>query len=204
MKKNILFSILFVGLSLTAFSQSRFGIIGGLNIAKYTVSGSGITITATTITSFHLGFLLDAPVTENIYFQPQLLLSGKGGKGPGGEATPYYIEAPFNFLYATSIGPGKILGGLGPYAAAGVFGKEQQGSISRNLKFGSGDNSDLKQFDFGINFIGGYEFDTGLLVNINYSLGLANILPGSSGNNANGYNRYFGISIGYLFGGTQY
>lgn len=200
MKKIVILSLLSVGLATTSFSQGKLGIIGGLSVSKYAVSGSDVTTNTTSITSFHLGFLYDVSISSNIYVQPQLLLSGKGGKDIGGKSNPYYIEVPINFLYKSALASGKIFGGVGPYGAVGVFGNANDGSGSRKLLFGSTDNDDIRRADFGLNFIAGYEFDAGLILNVNYSLGLANILPGTLGDEANGYNRYFGISIGYLFG----
>lgn len=224
MKKLILPLLLLGWLSQPARSQSgssgetagqkkgsppRFGVIAGVSFAKLSTKSSGITFTTSTLTSFHAGFLMGFALPDNIYFQPQLLLSGKGGKiniaGTEGSTNPFYLEIPLNFLYKVPAGPGKIFGGLGPYAAFGLFGKskskDQNQSVSRKLSFGSGDQDDLRVPDFGANFLVGYELPNGFLINVNYSLGVSNVLPGASSGQAKGKNHYFGLSVGYLLAG---
>jgi hypothetical protein len=219
MKKILLSSALILGVTFAAFSQTRIGIVAGPSFAKLKTSGSGLsgTCSTSTLTSFHAGFVIDAPLTDNVYFQPRILLSGKGGKlkakaeGLKGTSTsnPFYIEVPFNFLYKAPAGSGRLFLGLGPYAGIGVFGKvktdfvsgSQKISKDETIKFGSGKNDDFKRFDFGLNFLLGYEFDGGFFINGNYSLGLANAAPNTS-NDVTAHLQYFGISIGYLFGGN--
>ncbi len=213
MKKLLLSAVLIALVGLTATAQSRFGIIAGPSFGKFKAKSSGLTISGSSLTSFHAGFLMDAALTENIYFQPQLLLSGKGGKMEitnTVEATlnPFFVEVPLNFLYKAPAGSGKVFAGLGPYVGVGIFGKskgESDGtSVSENIQFGSEDDDDMKRFDYGANFVAGYEFANGLLINVNYSLGLADLSPATDGGDASFKLQYFGISLGYLFGGGAF
>ncbi len=210
MKKLLLPVVLVALLSFTATAQSKFGVIAGPSFAKFKVSGSGLTISGSSLTSFHAGLMLDQALTENIYFQPQLLLSGKGGKmevlGVEGKLNPYFVEIPFNFLYKAPAGNGKVFAGLGPYLGIGVFGKTSgengETNVSENIQFGS--DGDMKRFDYGANFLAGYEFANGLLINVNYSLGLANLSPSGGDGDGTLKLQYFGVSLGYLFSGFSY
>lgn len=190
-----------------AQTRTRFGITGGANFARINATYSGINITTVTVTSFRAGFLLDYHLKNHLYFQPRVLLSGKGGKlkteGLEGSIRPYYLEVPLNFVYKLEAGPGKVFGGLGPYAAVGLFGNSKSGdasaSFSNNLNFGTHRDDDLTPFDFGGNFLIGYEWPSGWLVSLNYSQGFYNVAPGATGDEKE-KNHYFGISLGYLFG----
>lgn len=57
------------------------------------------------------------------------------------------------------------------------------------------DDLHLKGLDAGGNFIVGYELKNGLLLSVNYSLGLVNTDPNDQSSSKN---NYFGVSIGYL------
>ncbi len=50
--------------------------------------------------------------------------------------------------------------------------------------------------DFGANFMAGYIMNNGLMLKVNYSLGLANL---SNVSDSDWKNRYFGVTLGYFF-----
>lgn len=187
--------------------RTHIGLITGVNFAKLTTQSAGLTVTTSAVAAFRAGMLLDYSLGKGIYFQPEALLSGKGGKlhllGTEGSVRPYYLEVPLNFLYKLDAGPGRAFAGLGPYLAAGLFGKSRSkgpnATLSHDLRFGNGDNDDLRAPDFGANFLLGYELRAGWLLSVNYSQGIYNILPHAS-NDGKGKNHYFGISLGYLIG----
>lgn len=84
-----------------------------------------------------------------------------------------YIEVPVNLVYSIPTGnSGNIFLGAGPYAGFGIHGKAKQGNVSES---GSFSDADLKTFDAGLNFLGGYKFINGFLINGGYGLGLTNI-----------------------------
>lgn len=204
MKKIISFiAVIFV--TSAALAQVNLGITAGANFAKLNISASGFTVKTSTLTSFHAGLIADASLASNIHFQPQLLLSGKGGKvtsdGQSATINPFYLELPLNFIYKAEAGSGQIFGGVGPYAAFGLFGKAKGGGESHDIKFGSGDNDDLKSTDFGGNVIAGYQLNSGLMIMANYSFGLADCAPKSSDGKIK--NSYFGISLAYMFSSNK-
>lgn len=200
MKKKLLFFALMVVTGVATNAQSRLGVIGGLNFANANVTQNGVSQKGTSITSFHAGILIDNPLSAGFYLQPQLLFSGKGTKGLGGQANVYYIEIPVNVVYKYDMGLGRLFAGLGPYGAIGVIGVRKFDSESHNMTFGSGNEADIKRFDAGVNFAGGYELNSGLLLALNYNLAITNNLTGSDAHIANSHLWYFGISLGYLFG----
>ena len=192
-----------------AVTKLRFGVTGGVNIAKITEKYSGLSIVTSAVTGFRGGVVVDYALGDGLYFQPRVLVSGKGGKlallNVEGTLRPYYLEVPLNVVYKLQAGPGRVFGGLGPYAAMGIFGKvktkNNSATVTRNLNFGTSKTDDLRPFDFGGNFLVGYELPQGWLLTLNYSLGLYNIVLPAKGDDQTAKNHYFGISVGYLLSG---
>jgi hypothetical protein len=84
----------------------------------------------------------------------------------------------------------------GPYLAFVMGGyKLPSGGEINNIKIGSGENKDLKPFDFGFNFGTGVNVK-GLLVSAQYGIGLANVAPSA---NSEMKNKVLGISISSSF-----
>ena len=130
-----------------------------------------------------------------------------------------YIQLSPNFVYNIPAGTGKFFIGLGPEFSFGVGGKiETKSEISGNgfptttietnqdVKFdGEVNNSsnasdfNLKSFDFGVNFLGGYKLAGGFFVSTGYTLGLSNI---SVDPNTSIKNSGFNVKLGYMFGGA--
>ena len=194
---------------LVAPPKIRIGVTGGVNIAKITEKYSGLSIVTSAVTGFRGGVVVDYALGDGLYFQPRVLVSGKGGKltilNVEGTLRPYYLEIPLNIVYKLQAGPGRVFGGIGPYAAMGIFGKvktkNNSATVTRNLNFGTSKTDDLRPFDFGGNFLVGYELPQGWLLTLNYSLGLYNIVPTAKGGDQTAKNHYFGISVGYLLSG---
>jgi hypothetical protein len=194
---------------LVAVKKLRIDVTGGVNIAKITEKYSDLSIVTSAVTGFRGGFVVDYPLGEGLYLQPRVLVSGKGGKltilNVEGALRPYYLEVPLNIVYKLQAGPGSVFGGLGPHAAMGIFGKvktkNNSATVTRNLNFGTSKTDDLRPFDFGGNFLVGYELPQGWLLTLNYSLGLYNIVPPAKGDDQTAKNHYFGISVGYLLSG---
>lgn len=159
---------------------------------------------------FNVGVNAEIPLADEFYLQPGVLFSTKGAKADDADDSKInisYIEIPINFLYKPELGDGKLLLGVGPYAAFGVGGKIKSDDGDVDLKFDSeADLADagrtLKRFDFGGNLLVGYEFSNRFSAQLNAQLGLANIMPDIRNfdiGDAKIKNTGFGISLGYRF-----
>ena len=145
------------------------------------------------------------PMGTHFSFGTGLNFLQKGGKETQDQATANvildYLELPLNLLYNTSGSSGKFFLGAGPSFAYGVSGKVKAdvggNSESAKIKFRNGDESDLKPFDMGANFITGYQFKSGIFFSANYNIGLSNIAVEDGGK---WKNYYFGLKLGYAFG----
>lgn len=212
--KKLLLSLFLMGASLVSFAQlPTFGIKGGANFSTLNISISNLSLNSNTLTSFNAGVFVDFKF-GNVSLQPALNLTGKGGKFNGtvsddedvdiqegaGKFNLIYLQLPVNIVYHIPAVVGDVYFGAGPYVAKGLSGKvkgtdDNGRSVSEDIKFG--DDNGLKSMDYGANAIAGIKLKTGLLFNINYDLGLSNILPGSESIKMK--TRVFGISVGYAF-----
>ncbi|AYL94710.1 porin family protein [Mucilaginibacter celer] len=226
MKKPIL-SLLLIFITLSAFAQlPTIGIKGGVNFATLSASGQANNVVAGTnlqassgsVTSFNFGVFADIKF-GHLSLQPAVNFTGKGGTFdgttgplPGGSTSQvhskynlYYVQVPVNIVYHIPVVIGEIYLGAGPYGSYGVHGKLKQSAIntqngsfssSRDIKFGD-ESGEIKRMDYGANAIAGIKLKGGLLFNINYDLGLTNILPDADGNKMK--TRVLGASVGFAF-----
>ncbi len=195
-------------------AQVRFGVKGGLNIANEKISlnymGTKLSKSGDAIPSFHIGGVVEVPISKHFSFRPELLLSGKGsdldammsGSSTTSKAKvrPYYLELPLNVVYRHQF-PSHLtfFGGVGPSLAYGIFGKAKASGQSEDV-FG---DQGYKRFDFGLNILAGIELRSGLTLGVNVTPGLANISsttqvdPGIR--DIKFTNFTFGVSVGYMF-----
>ncbi len=188
-------------LTATAIAQQvRVGVKGGLNVANEKIKSSFSSRKATTISSFHGGFILDVPLTGNLYLQPQLMLSGKGSRDGSFDYRPFYAELPLNLVYKYEVNNGlKIYGGLGPGIGIGIMGnvRNVDTRFTRNLKFGETTNSDYKTVDFTGGFELGAEINQ-LALGLGYRWSFLDVTMGS----AKVTHKVVNFSVAYYFGGT--
>jgi hypothetical protein len=195
-----------------AFSQTRFGIRGGLNISnlniKATYMGQSLGQSGDAIPTFHVGGMADIPLSELFSIQPSLLLSGKGanlddGSGNKAKIRPYYLEVPVLLLVRGTLSNSqlKIFGGAGPSIGYGLFGKATSQGQSDDVFSSDG----FKRFDFGIDLTAGVELAAGFQFSFHFTPGLANVGPGNDptqpGLDYNVKNKVIQFSIGYFFAG---
>lgn len=199
--KKILFSCLLALIIVFPAAAQQLGLEGGINFAKISTHGSGINFNSTALTSFHAGLVLDASLGDGFYLQPRLLLSGEGGKYADevdkAEFKPYYLKLPVDLIYKVKMEGGELFGGLGPYAALGLFGNYVENGHKTKLNYGNSPDDDLKRTDFGADFIIGYELNNGVFLDAGYSLGFSDIAPANN-TNYKTKNMLFGISVGYF------
>ena len=187
-----------------------YGLRGGVNLGKISNLGEN----QSNNTSFNVTGYADLPVAPNFSIQPGLSLQGKGTKFDSrvGDATGSFtrntmsLEIPVNAVYYIPTGySGSVFLGAGPYIGMNLSGKDKiKGDLAnaagfeneRDLSF-SGDNKDMNRIDAGVNFLAGYRFNGGLLLNAGYGLGLTNLNPVS--NNTTYANRVWSFGVGFQF-----
>lgn len=199
----------------TAFAQERsassthWGLKAGVSIPKYSFGKDNAANDETkTTTNFHVTAYLDAPLGSMFAIQPGVSLQGKGGKYFDSGTTEVkqntmWVEVPVNFVAKFPGAGTNFFLGAGPYAAAAIAGQNKlttSGSSSESdLNFGNDAGDDLKGMDFGLNFIGGVQMNSGFNVGAGYGLGLTDLRPSGSGGNGKQTNRVWSFSVGYAF-----
>jgi hypothetical protein len=201
----------------------NFATLSASGTPNNVVPGTNLMTSPGSVTSVNAGIFADIKL-GHFSLQPAVNFTGKGGTfhgftGPIPSTTPgeastsevnsnyklYYLQVPINIVYHIPVLIGDIYFGAGPYGAFGLSGKvkltgtnTKTGAISagNDVKFGN-ESGDIKSKDFGANAIAGIKLKNGLLLNINYDLGLTNILPDADGNKLK--TRVLGASVGYAF-----
>lgn len=197
MKKLIFIAIL--AMATTSISAQKFGVKAGLNLSTHLGDDAD---GAKVQPGFHIGGVVELPLSKSLYLQPELLLSQKGAKYKDGGVTsrmkPLYLEVPVNLMLKADLVTGKVTIAAGPYFAYGVSGKQSSGGASVDL-FSKADGADeaiLKRFDAGIGVAAGYEFNSGLFFNLGTSYGLTNVAEEAG---VSVKNSTVTLSVGYKF-----
>lgn len=209
MKKVLLFFALVAisVVSINAQDNLKWGVMAGMNVSKYTITGFDNRI------GFHAGVKAELGLSQEAsgaYMDFAALLSLKGAKIDGGSIAsikfnPYYLEVPVHVGYKYAVNDDfALFGSVGPYIAVGLFGKAKakvDGSIADLGELGTnsasedifGDNA-FKRFDFGLGLKAGVEFSKKYQVAISYDFGLVEVAKDLGMKNRN-----LMISLGYMF-----
>jgi hypothetical protein len=204
--KRIYVALVAVMITGIVSAQTRFGIKAGPNLANWTVKFEGEKDDEyKSRTGFHFGAVIDHSISEKFSIQPQLLFVSKGAaidhEDHTDKAVVNAIDVPINFLFKAPAGSGKFFIGGGPnlgFNLSAEIKSDEEGD--EKLDIGS-EEGELKGFDFGLNFLAGYELNSGLFFSANYTPGISNLQNAPSGVDLTARSNYFGISIGYFFGG---
>lgn len=183
--------LLFVAFSVFAFSASqsqelRFGAKLGLNVAFLGGDTGGLESLGSR-EAFHIGGLIEIPLSEKFSIQPEVLYSQEGADwvwGVGdGESKLDYIRIPVLAKYYFIKG---LSAELGP-----SFGFLMSAE-SRNIDI----KEELNSFDTGLAFGASYRLDMGVFFSMRFTKGLMDISKNSVISNQS---NVFQISAGYSF-----
>jgi len=196
-----------------AQAQTSYGLKAGVNLGKYSNVSSELKDYQTNNVSFYVTGFADIPVASQFSIQPGVSLQGKGSKykidsdGLDGSISNNVmsIEVPVNAVYYIPAGSGNVFLGAGPYIGFNVSGKtKSDGNLGdsglegeSDIKF-SGDDKNMNLIDAGANFMAGYKFNNGLLINAGYGLGLTNLNP-SSDSDSKFSSRTLSFGLGFQF-----
>lgn len=209
MKKVLLFFALVAMsvVSVNAQDNLKWGVMAGMNVSKYTITGFDSRI------GFHAGVKAELGLSQEAsgaYMDFAALLTLKGAKIDGGSIAsfkfnPYYLEVPVHVGYKYAVNDDfALFGSVGPYIAVGLFGKAKakvDGNIADLGELGTNSASEnifgddgLKRFDFGLGLKAGVEFSKKYQVAISYDFGLVEVAK-----NLGMKNRNLMLSLGYMF-----
>lgn len=214
MKKITVLLILFLSITITTdlFAQ-KFSVQGGFTMSSVQSKDDDGSYSDeySNRPGFHIGLLLDNPISESLTFQTGALLNTKGFKYEDSilgtdlefSINPMYVDIPLMFKYGSySPNTSNFFGAVGGYFGIGVAGNakvEGNGvSDSEDISWGSDESSDnLRRFDYGLSIGVGVETST-VIVSASYDLGLANIAV-SHDNGTVLRNRALKLTAGFKF-----
>ena len=193
--KNLFLNFAIIALIVStslAQGEVRFGIKGGLNLASL---GGDAYVTGTSgfdsRTSFHIGGLVEIPISDKISVQPEVLYSAQGSKFNFGFITGTsdikldYLNIPIMGKYHIIAG---LSGELGP-----VIG------ILVKANGASGDVKDMfKKTDIGVGIGATYRLPLGVFGSLRYNKGITDINDDPTVSTKN-QNNVFQVSVGYSF-----
>lgn len=200
--------------------EPRFGIKGGVNIAKLSDKDfpSAAEFSSKTKTGFYGGIFMNLPMGDVLKFQPELVYSLQGAKnsakttvGTSTFTTSYkthlhYINLPLMFQARPSDGGFYVE--LGPQLSYLISAKDKDISTS-----GGGTTTSeidikdqLKKFDVAASGGIGFISRIGLGIDARYNWGFLNVLDDSKSGNISGTklrNRVLQIGLFYQFGASE-
>lgn len=219
-------TILTAFISILLFSQvaSAQVVRAGVNFANISITNDGDIDRNNTLVNFQAGITGDIPLTSFLFFQPGLILTGKGSKTEQGNTSgntwyratsnPWYIELPASLIFKTPGGKGvpRFFAGAGPYLGIGIAGKNKvEGkflgasfSSEERIEWSNDDPSTLN-YEEGAGYGIMKRFDYGVnglaglefaksVISVQYGLGLAKLQSGSN-SSADDRNKHRVLSI---------
>lgn len=162
MKRIFLFMFMVVLTRVSAAQDFQYGLKGGLNISKLTVSVTGFSATTDELFSFHAGFYGLLMTSEKFGIQPELLYSGQGGSGTG-NFTLGYLTVPVMLRYEFTPG-------------VNIQAGPQVGFLMNASVDGQDAKSGMNTTDFSLGFGLGVDRPSGVNFAFRYVIGLSNTL----------------------------
>ena len=169
----------------TTAPKSNVGIKGGYNLAAVSFDGDGETEQRH---GFHVGVYGESFISESFSFQPELLYSQQGYKITTSSGTftqkLNYINLP---LMLKAYPSKNFFLEAGPQIGLAVSHKEEYEGL-----FSGSQQYDPNNFDWGMNFGGGFKTDSGINLGVRYHLGLGDLYD-----DGKAQNRVLQFSLGF-------
>lgn len=200
MKK--LFFIAAFGLMSVAATQAqevRLGAKGGVNFAN--IGGDDINgVDFKSRTGFHIGALVEIPVSERFWVQPEVLYTAQGSKATILNASETklnldYIQVPVMAKYYVVEG---LALEAGPQIAF-LVKAEGETSIGDTNVTSKLDKDNFSSIDFSMGVGASYRLDMGLFFGARYNFGFTDINDSEVFDNKKLNNNVFQLSAGYSF-----
>lgn len=213
MKRLLLSLALVAGLSTAVLAQNpvKLGLKAGLAFPNMSISTGGLSIAFDSRTSFYVGGTADFAISDVFSVQPGLTFVSKGTKFSGDEfelgdisadadavtLNFSYVEIPVNLLANFKVAnAGKVFFGGGPYYAFAVDAFTKSGSFKEDVDF---EDDGFKRGDFGVNFLGGFQFNNRLNIHAGYGLGLSSVIDDQEQMDVKFKNKVFTVGLGFTF-----
>ncbi len=207
MKKLVLLAAIAV-MSVTAVNaqEVRLGVKGGVNFATFNGDNLG---DIKSRTGFHLGGLVEIPVSERFAVQPEVLYSAQGAeyRDAGTEMGvdyDYRVTQKLDYISVPVMAKYYVVDGLaieaGPQVSFLTSSKgEFEGTAGGITVSGDEDLDDVSGIDFSLGAGASYRLPMGVFFGARYNFGLTNVNDGDDADNNKIHNNVFQLSAGYSF-----
>lgn len=187
--------------------EVRIGFKGGVNLATL----GGDVENADHRTAFHLGGLVEIPLSERFSVQPEILYSAQGAEYEeagsfGGVPYDYTATAKLDYIQLPVMAKVYLVDGLaleaGPQVAFLVSDKyEYDGNVGPFGDSGEGDldDNDLSSVDVSLGAGASYRLPMGVFFGARYNFGLGNVNDAADKDDYKVHNNVFQVSVGYSF-----
>ncbi len=212
MKKIMIIVTVSLFLSNITYAQGpRLGFTGGTTFSNFKGKASGNSTTGNIKTGLTLGMIVNVPVGKKFAIQPGIHWVQKGTKdketvGNVSYKTTLsnnYMEIRGDLLYYYS----KFFIGAGPSVALAMAGKWKTESggqkKTEDVMFGNKEKDDMRELDFGLDILAGYQLPGGVVFSVTFNQGLNNLVTRNT-DNTELKSYYFGIRLGYLIKARNY
>lgn len=207
MKKYILLAFMAIAtVTLTTAQEVRLGIKGGVNFATFSGDNLG---DVKSLTGYHLGGLVEIPLTEQFSLQPEVLYTAQGSKYHEkgkelGVNYSYDIEQKLDYIQVPVMAKYYVIEGLsieaGPQISFLTSSKiDYEGTLGGVSVSGKEDLENVSDIDFSIGAGASYRLPMGLFFTARYNFGLSNVNDSSNSENQKIHNRVAQVSVGYSF-----
>ena len=165
--------------------KSNGGIKGGYNLAAVSFDGDGETEQRH---GFHIGVYGESFISESFSIQPELMYSQQGYKITNSSGTFTQKLDYINLPLMLKAYPSKnFFLEAGPQIGLAVSHKEEYDGL-----FSGSQEYDPNNFDWGMNFGGGFKTDSGISLGVRYHLGLGDLYD-----EGKAQNRVLQFSLGF-------
>jgi opacity protein-like surface antigen len=169
----------------TVIHQSNAGLKGGYNLAAVSFDGSGETGQRH---GFHIGVYGESFISESFSMQLELLYSQQGYEIKDANGTFTQKLDYINLPILLKVYPSKnFFLEAGPQIGLAISKKEEYDGL-----FSSSQEYDPNNFDWGMNFGGGFKTDSGISLGVRYHLGLGDLYD-----QGKSHNRVWQFSMGF-------
>jgi len=169
----------------TTVPKSNGGIKGGYNLAAVSFDGDGETEQRH---GFHIGVYGESFISESFSIQPELMYSQQGYKITNSSGTFTQKLDYINLPLMLKAYPSKnFFLEAGPQIGLAISHKEEYEGL-----FSGSQQYDPNNFDWGMNFGGGFKTDSGISLGVRYHLGLGDLYD-----EGKAQNRVLQFSLGF-------
>lgn len=165
--------------------KSNGGIKGGYNLAAVSFDGDGETEQRH---GFHIGVYGESFISESFSIQPELMYSQQGYEITNSSGTFTQKLDYINLPIMLKAYPSKnFFLEAGPQIGLAVSHKEEYDGL-----FSGSQEYEPNNFDWGMNFGGGFKTDSGISLGVRYHLGLGDLYD-----DGKAHNRVLQFSLGF-------